>query len=91
MRSLFGDQGAEVSLGVKTETNQESLSGERNGGTVPQYRISCECAVKFPFLQYCCTKQLGQNLIVFCCLLLGGWLVLCGVCLFACFLRKEEN
>lgn len=44
MRSLFGDQGAEVSLGVKTETNQESLSGERNGGTVPQCRMSSGCA-----------------------------------------------
>jgi len=43
-RSLFGDQGAQVSLGVKTETNQENLSQERNGGAVPQYRICSGCA-----------------------------------------------
>lgn len=44
MRSLFGDEVAEVSLSVKTESNQQSLSGERNGGIVPQYRISTGCA-----------------------------------------------
>lgn len=36
MRSLFGDQGAEVSLVVKTESNQQSLTRERNGRTPVQ-------------------------------------------------------
>lgn len=35
MRSLSGDQGAEVSLGVKTETNQQFVRREEWGDCTP--------------------------------------------------------
>lgn len=45
MRSLFGNQGAEVSLSVEAETNHRSFSQDRTGGeAVPQHRISHKCA-----------------------------------------------
>lgn len=66
MRSLFGDQSAEVSLGVKTETNQESLLREKRGGLYPSTGAVVVVLGEFntfnTVLQYPCTKQLGQNL-----------------------------
>lgn len=68
MRSLFGDQGAEVSLGVKTETNQESLLGKRKwGDCTPHTGLvlgmlgEFSNTLNFPFFSI--VAQLGQNLI----------------------------